>query len=149
MTAALYNNIGIPALAIVFSLPHAKNQSIPLSKAILLMPFVTNRELLSYLAHGAVKVKSLEKLIIERPEYFSNFNDCFYDTLITSVNAIQLLANIDITGCAGQNIYLKKSIRYHRAMGQRAKKICSAAPNLAMLLEDTPEKLYLNLRIKV
>lgn len=149
MTIATYNNVGIPTLAIAFTLANISNRKLPLSKAVLLMPFLMNKDLLAYLGHGAVKVKSLEKLIIENPGYFSKFNDFFYDSLSSSINAIQFLVELESVQIIDSDLILLKEIAYENSMGQRAKKINNAAPNLAKLMEDSLEKLYLNLRIEV
>lgn len=144
-----FSNLGLSALVIAFTLPHLEKKRMPVSKVVLLTPFVTNIDLLSYLAHQKVTARSLEKIVIENPLYFSNFNERFYDSLVTSLNAIQLLVDIEAVIFSEGEIALNREVEFHHDMGKRAKKIYSAASNLAILLNDSLEKLYLNLRIEV
>lgn len=149
MIHSLFNNIGISSIGICAILPYLPGRKLSLTKAMLVMPLVTNSELLNYVARKGVATKGIEKLIIENPACFSNFNDRFYDSLTTSINGVQFLINIDAVRFDGESVFAKRTIDYNDGMGERAKKIFSAAQNLASLLHDSDENLYLNLRVEL
>jgi len=146
-TAKLYNNLGIESLAIMFVLQNMKDM--PLTKALLILPMLAHRELLAYLSNGNTKIQSLEKLIIEKTSFFSNFNDRFYDSLCGSLNAIQFLHEIEFLDIKGNCLFVKSEISYEKLMGSRADKINKAASNIAKLLDESVDKLYLNFRVEL
>jgi hypothetical protein len=146
-TAKLYNNLGIESLAIIFVLQNVK--VMPLTKALLILPIFSHRELLAYLSNGHTKIQSTEKLIIEKTSFFANFNDRFYDSLCGSINAIQFLHEIGFLEVKDGNILAKSAVLYEKSMGARADKINKAAGNIAKLLSDGAEKLYLNFRVEL
>lgn len=143
----LYNNIGMAALGIAFVA--SKANPLSLSKALLILPFITHKELLNYLSKSNVKAQGLEKLIIEKAIYFSNFNRRYYDSLCISLNAIQLLNELEIAQVQNSFISVDPQFTYHEAMGLRAKKAYKASTNIALVLNDNVDKLYLNLRIEL
>lgn len=147
MSGKLYNNIGICALGIGFTLNHLKVLS--LSRAILITPIIAHRALLQYMARKTTALLSVEQLIIRNPEYFVNFNSRFYDGLTVSVNAIQFLYEMRIIDFKEGNINLQELIEYDKAMGERARKIFDASPNIAKLVNSDLVTLYSNLRIKL
>jgi hypothetical protein len=149
MSHSLFNNIGIPSIAISAILPFLPGTAMSLPKALLIMPLVTNSELLNYVARKGIFTKGLEKLIIENPTCFLNFNNRFYDSLTTSINGLQFLLNIDAVSFRDGSIFAERRIEYEDGMGDRAKKIFSAAQNLASVLHDSDENLYLNLRVEL
>ncbi len=142
----LYNNIGISALSIGFVLTAI---ALPVSKAVLILPIVSHRELLNYLSHRASKIKGLEQLIIEKTSCFSNFNKRYYDNFHASLNAIQLLNEIELIQIKDGVLIPKCSFGYSEPMGNRAEKIHKAARNIALILTEKVENLYLNLRIEL
>ncbi len=150
-TERLYNNIGIHALAILLVLQHVKTLSV--SKALLIPPIVTHNEMLKYLSNGNVKVQGVEKLIIEKTGFFTNFNSRFYDQICGAINAIQFLHEVDaISVSKGELIVNSGSnpllINGNEA-GGRAYKILKAVPNVAKILEASSENLYLNFRVEL
>jgi hypothetical protein len=143
----IYNNIGIESVATVFVLQRMK--SIPITKALLISPIISHRELLSYLSKSNVKIQSLEKLIIEKTSFFSNFNKRFYDNLCNSINTIQFLHEIELADIADNSISIRSEIQFNKDMGNRAEKIYKASANISKILAESAEKLYLNLRIEL
>lgn len=143
----LYNNIGIEAIAIMLILQKAN--SLSLAKTLLILPLVTHKELLGYLANGNVKIKSLEKLIIDKTSYFSNFNKRFYDHLCDSLNAVQFLHEIDAVEFRDSELTLKTAMPFIGATGRRGEKMQKASENIAVVLAAPVEKLYLNLRVEL
>lgn len=146
-TGNIYNNIGIEAVAVCFVLQ--KINTLDLTKAILISPIVSHRDLLNYLSHGNVKIQSIEKLIIEKTSFFSNFNKRFYDGLCGSINALQFLHEIELAEIADKKISIKSEIKFSNEMGKRAEKIHKASENIAKILSEGAEKLYLNLRVEL
>ncbi|SFI36782.1 three component ABC system middle component [Nitrosomonas sp. Nm34] len=143
----LYNNIGIAALSIAFVV--GRVSSMPLTKALLILPFITHKELLSYLSNGNVRIQGLEKLIIEKTTFFSNFNQRYYDNLCTSLNSIQLLNELEIAQIKNSILFIDHKFAYHKSMGRRTEKIYKASTNIALALNDDVEELYLSLRIEL
>jgi hypothetical protein len=142
-----YNNIGITSIAINSVLSLSKELSI--SKALLIMPLFTNKDLTSHLSRKTTEIKSIEKLISEKTPLFSNFNKRYYDSLVNSINAIQLLIDMNQISLIDGKILKKQSFKYVKSMGKRAEKINDASQNVSKLLNENTEKLYLNLRIEL
>lgn len=142
-----YNNIGITSIAINSVLSLSKELSIP--KALLIMPLFTSKDLTSHLSRKTTGIKSIEKLISEKTPLFSNFNKRYYDSLVNSINAIQLLIETNQISIIDGKLIANKSFQYMKSMGTRAEKINSASPNVSKLLNENTEKLYLNLRIEL
>lgn len=147
MTGQLYNNIGFCSLAINFTLKHF--EELPLPKVLLIMPLISHRGLLKYLSRANVKIKSIESLIINKPDYISNFNSRFYDSLSLSTNAIQLLLHSGNLHLNNNNISSTSIIAYDQTMGFRAKEVYKASNNLATILNQNTNDLYTNLRIEL
>lgn len=146
-TGNVYNNIGIEAVAVCFVLQ--KINTLDLAKAILISPIISHRDLLNYLSNGNVKIQSIEKLIIEKTSFFSNFNKRFYDGLCGSINTLQFLQEIELAEIADKKISIKSEIKFSNEMGKRAEKIYKASENIAKILSEGTEKLYLNLRVEL
>jgi hypothetical protein len=142
-----YNNLGITSIAINSVLSLSKELSIP--KALLIMPLFTSKDLTSHLSRKTTEIKSIEKLISEKTPLFSNFNKRYYDSLVNSINAIQLLIETNQISIIDGKLIANKSFQYMKSMGTRAEKINSASPNVSKLLNENTEKLYLNLRIEL
>ncbi|MBJ7278884.1 three component ABC system middle component [Marinobacter salarius] len=150
-TERLYNNIGVQALAIFLVVQHT--QILPLSKALLVSPIITHNEMLKYLSNGNVKIQGVEKLIIEKTSFFANFNNRFYDQLCSSINAIQLLHELDAI-ILNKDVLMNKGdseqlFKTGKEAGNRAFKIQKAVPNIAKIMESSAENLYLNLRVEL
>lgn len=142
-----YNNIGMSTLAIASVMNYSKE--LPVSKVILILPIVTHRELLSYLCRKTTNIRSIEKLIIDKTVCFANFNRRYYDNMCLSINSIQLLNDIETISISNSMIKLRTPIEYDRSMGERLNKIYNSAENIAHILKDNIENLYLSLRIEL
>jgi hypothetical protein len=128
-------------------LQHTK--SLSLSKALLIIPFITNAELLKYLARKDINIKSIEQLIVKKPKCFSNFNARYYDGLLVSINSIQFLAEIAVLELVNGEILLTEIIDYDKSMGKRAEKIFDASSRIADFIKSDTVNLYTNLRIQL
>ncbi|MDJ0766793.1 MAG: DUF6521 family protein [Myxococcota bacterium] len=147
MSDKLYNNLGICSLGIAFTLNHF--DKLPLSKAFLILPLITHRKLLGYLSNQRVQVKSIEKTVIDKTAFFSNFNQRYFDSIQNTINSIQFLNEIELLKLQDANLIPIKKLVYEPKMGKRANKLNSASKNISSLLTDTAEKLYLNLRVEL
>lgn len=147
MRTETLNNVAFASLAIAFVA--GKVEKMDLTKALLIMPILANKELTSYLANGRTKIKSLDKLIIDKLQCFSNFNKRYYDNLSTSINAIQFLSEMNVISVENSIISTKEKIDYASNMGTRLKLIYKASENIAELLSQETSNLYLNLRIEL
>lgn len=146
MISKNYNNIGIALIAIQATLREA--ETLPLSKVVLIYPFFTSDNLTKFLARKNSNIKSIEQLIAEKTLWFANFNNRYYDALPHSMNAIQLL--IDTKKVTFEdNLYKNTDFIYKNKMGKRAMRINKGAQKLSVLLNDTTENLYSNLRIEL
>jgi hypothetical protein len=142
-----YNNIGITSIAINSVLSLSKELSI--SKVLLIMPLFTSKDLTSHLSRKTTEIKSIEKLISEKTPLFSNFNKRYYDSLVNSINAVQLLIETNQISIIEGKLIANKSFHYMKSMGKRAENINNASQNVSKLLNENTEKLYLNLRIEL
>ena len=147
MRTGTINNVAFASLAI--ALVASKFEKIELCKVLLIMPILANKELTSYLANGRTKIKSLDKLIIDKLHCFSNFNKRYYDNLSTSINAIQFLAEMNVLSIENSFIKTIEKIDYESSMGPRIKTAEKASENIAKLLSQETSNLYLNLRIEL
>lgn len=147
MRAESLNNLAFSSVAMAMIIE--KSGSLELSKAMLIMPFLSHVELLSYLANGRTKVKGLDKLIVDKLHCFSNFNNRYYDNVVNSLNAIQFLCEVDTISLEGSIVTSISRIEYDSSMGSRIKKVEKASCNLAKVLGEDLSSLYLNLRIEL
>lgn len=145
MITDLYNNFSISSLGLIFTLNHC--ESISLSKAMLIMPFIMHKETVKYLSNEKVTIRGIDELIIDKPEYFTNFNNRFLESLPSSINAIQFLSTVGKIKLENNIVKPSSKLGYDNKMGSRAKKIDKASRNLSTILNEDVEKLYLNLRI--
>lgn len=142
-----YNNLGVGIVSLGFVL--SKAITLPLSKLFLILPFVTHSELLTYLARQSTKIQSIEKLIVDKTVCFSNFNKRYYDALTLTVEAIEYLKDLDYIQIKNGSVTLLKDFNYDKNMGTRAEKIHKTSTNIAKILKDRADNLYLNLRIEL
>lgn len=147
MIGRLYNNFGIGSLGIAYTLRHMS--PLPLSKTLLILPLISHKDLLLYLARKTTTIQSLEQLLVSHQRCFSNFNARFYDSLPTSINAIQFLAEMAIVDLVEGEIVSIRELDYVPEMGKRAKKIFDASQCLAEILKSDTAHLYTNLRIQL
>lgn len=155
MFSDLYNNEIIGSIG-VFSVI---NELSPIScaKVMLILPFLFHNDLVRYLNHSSTKVKSIEQLILKKPEFISNFNERFYDLIETSFNSILILNSLDIIYInkdgkiminEGNKNKLLKDLTKNK-IGIRASNMVKASQKLAYLLTEDVDNLYLQLRVKL
>jgi hypothetical protein len=147
MNLNYYNNLGIGVIALGAALNQSKELSI--SKVFLIFPLLSHQNLLQHLGRSTTKIRSIEKLIVEKTSCFSNFNKRYSDSLVLTFNSLQYLNDMGYLVIVKNNAVLSKPFEYNRKMGGRANKIFKASENIALLLKEKPEKLYLNLRVEL
>lgn len=148
LISRLFNNFGILSVSIVFT-AREFDGPLPITKALLVAPFVSHRRLLDHLSRKNVTDPNIEKLLVERTDCFANFNARFYDNLCESLNAIQFLVDLEIAAIEGRSLRLIKDLPTDSGLGKRAQKIEKAAPNIAALLNSKSSDLYSSLRIQI
>lgn len=141
-----YNNVGLCVAALASVLEHTGR--LPLAKAMLVMPLVMHEGTLSFLSKTNIRKRGAAALSSMRPELFANFNSRFEDSLILSLNAIQLLAHLGYASL-GQELVLEQSMEINDEFGKRVQRIVKATPNIAALLDGPVEELYLNFRVQL
>lgn len=149
----IYNNEILGCIGIYSVIKHIK--SISSAKALLILPLVFQNDLVSYISRSNVNVKSIEQLILRKPELISNFNERFYALLKVSVNSILMLHALGFLAInpngrielLGEGDFIPSYEK--RVIGNRAIHIVKASSRVAKLLEDKVENLYLQLRVKL
>lgn len=141
-----YNNVGLCATALASVIEHSGR--LPLSKALLVMPLVMHDATISFLSKGNIRKREAAALASTKPEFFVNFNSRFEESLVLSLNAIQLLVHlgyakllVDLVPAMGMQI--------GDEFGRRALRIVKATPNIAALLDSPVDELYSNFRIQL
>lgn len=147
MNTSYYNNLGIGVIALSSVLNQSNELSIP--KLFLIFPLVSHLKLLRHLSRKTTKIISIEKLIVEKIEFFSNFNKRYIDSLVLTTNALQYLNDTGHVKILDGVVSLEKPLKYQKKMGNRAESIFNASKNISLILEEPPEKLYLNLRVEL
>lgn len=142
-----YNNIGLEALAILFVVQVSGRMN--LANSLLILPILLHKGMLANLSRANVEVLGIEKYLIEKTSFFSNFNNRYYDSLIPSFNAIQLLVDLKILQLKNGDLICNDKIGFEAKMGKRAQKFFKASSNVAALLQEKPETLYLNTRVQL
>ncbi|EOB6545762.1 three component ABC system middle component [Vibrio vulnificus] len=123
------------------------SRKMSIDKVLLIYPLVYQKPMLSALASKKTIYNSLEKLLIEHPEWFSNFDNIYYSTLSLSINAIQYMNEMEHIDISNGVITLKKDIQYNKKMGLDVNKYFSSSTCISNLLNKPSDYLYLNLRI--
>jgi len=147
MNLSYYNNISIGIVSLGIVLNQSKELSI--SKIFLIFPLLSHQKLAQHLGRKTTKIKSSEKLIVEKTSFFSNFNKRYTDSLVVTINALQYLNDMGYVKIYDGKVILEKPFEYNKKMGNRANKIFNASGNIALILRENSNKLYLNLRVQI
>jgi hypothetical protein len=143
-----FNNIGLVTIAISETLAHSSS-GIQISKVPLIFPTVMHRQTLNYLSRSNTNISGFTSLLIEHPEFFTNFWRRYESSFADSFNAVLLLCEIGVGQLKDRTLHFVKPLEGIDLMGSRAKKISKAGLNVDRILRSTAEELYLNLRIKL
>lgn len=141
-----YNNVGLCATALLAVMAHAPRLSLP--KAMLVMPLVMHDATVRHLGNGAVAWRGAATLAASRPDLFINFDSRFAESLVMSVNAIQLVIEAQYVRFDG-DLVLVNPVAIDPSFGKRAQRIAKASGHIAALLGSPTDELYLNFRVKL
>ncbi|MGK0271793.1 MAG: hypothetical protein ACI88H_002459 [Cocleimonas sp.] len=147
MNLSYYNNISIGIIALGAVINQSKE--LPISKLFLIFPLLSHQKLLQHLGRKTTNIKSTEQLIVDKMSCFANFNKRYCDSLVLTVNALQYLNDMGYIEINSGKVILVKPFEYHKKMGKRAMKMFNASENIAHILKDNSNKLYLNLRVEI
>ncbi len=142
------NNIGIATVAISEALSKSTT-GIQLAKVPLIFPTIMHRQTLDYLSRSNVSISGFASLLIEHPEFFTNFWRRYESSLTDSFNAVLLLCEIGAARLEDHSLHHIRNLNQINLMGKRAIKISKAAANVDRILQSSAEELYLNLRVKL
>ncbi|MER1986617.1 MAG: three component ABC system middle component [Solibacillus sp.] len=146
----LYNNELIAAISILSVLKHLKQGTTAL--LVLVLPIISEKKTLNFLAKQNTKIRSIEELILKNPETIVNFNNRYLSNLGTSINAIFLLKEMQLIQINGNVIsYIDDNeIDFSsKQLGARLEKIINCSEKLSYILEDKIENIYLQLRVNL
>lgn len=141
-----YNNIGVCAATIGCVLQEYGALSFP--KILLIMPLAMHEATIRFLAKGNVKARQVAAFSSLDPEFVANFNERFQQSLVVTMNALQLLMELGYLEYDG-NFRLLKTFEIDEEFGKRTQLIARAARNISTLLMSSDDELYLNLRVKL
>jgi len=141
-----FNNIGVCATAIGATLNHSG--SLTLAKVMIIVPLVMHDATLRFLANGRVRERQVAAFTSARPDLIANFNERFVDSLVTNLNAVQLLITLGLARYDGE-LTLLQPFKVTPEFGKRAALIEKASKNISALLSSSDEDLYLNFRVKL
>lgn len=147
MVNSEYNNLGIGIISIMSVLN--KLEVLAIEKVFLILPIITNSELLSYLGRKDVEMMGIEQLIPHKIKCFVNFNKRFYDNLSVCINSLQYLFDMKYISINGSLIMKNKDLPFDKKMGKRAERIYNASERISKLLKENSNKLYLNLKVEL
>ena len=147
MVNSEYNNLGIGIISIMSVLN--KLEVLAIEKVFLILPIITNSELLSYLGRKDVEMMGIEQLIPHKIKCFVNFNKRFYDNLSLCINSLQYLFDMKYISINGSLIMKNKDLPFDQKMGKRAERIYNASERISKLLKENSNKLYLNLKVEL
>nr|WP_144922663.1 three component ABC system middle component [Paenibacillus bovis] len=150
-----FNNEVLGLIAIYYVLKHAHKMSS--AKVMLILPLAFHNNIVRYINDSRTDVKSIDQLIIKKPEFFSNFNERFYSLLEISANSTLILAAMNLISIQKDGmIVLKDSDESlllesteKKDIGIRAFNIVKASKGIGKLLNQRKENLYLQLRVEI
>lgn len=144
MKIDFYNNIAINSFAI-HSVLHEKRQLI-ISEVSLILPIITHKDMLNSIRRYNQPINFIE-YFINNIEFFYNFAERYEDTIISTINSLQLLNEVGVIKIDGDIIVLKKPLPAIKNIGNRAKIIRQASQKLSILISDDVKAFYLQARI--
>lgn len=147
-----FNNEAFGMVAISGVLKHAGH--LPISKIMLILPFLSHKETVSYLKGANSVVRSLEELIAKKGSLFSNFQDRYQYLLPIGLNSLLLLKEMKIIRETGEGDYSYNEecgFQFrHSSLGKRSLLVYEASSKLANILKDKEaSELYLHLRVQL
>ncbi|WP_025722463.1 three component ABC system middle component [Paenibacillus polymyxa] len=149
----IFNNEMIGCIAMYSVIRHL--DSLSTAKAMLILPIAFHNQVVSYIGRANTEIKSIEQLLLRKPDLLANFNGRFYSLLEVSVNCIAILVALKFVSVNSEgtiNVLKDKNFipsREKKVIGSRASRIIDSASQIAKLFDDHVENLYLQLRVKL
>lgn len=149
----IFNNEMIGCIAMYSVIMHL--ESLSTAKAMLILPIAFHNQLVSYIGRANTDIKSIEQLLLRKPDLLANFNGRFYSLLEVSVNCIAILVALKFVSVNSKgkiNVLKDKDFipsKEKKVIGSRASRIIDSASQIAKLFDDDVENLYLQLRVKL
>ncbi|BDU25219.1 hypothetical protein D3C87_791260 [compost metagenome] len=145
----LYNNEGVALVAILSVM--SKMKTLEYSKVFLILPFLLNDNLVSFLKNKNAKVIGIQDLVSRRIGSFLNFNGSFKNFYALTFNAVCIAEELKFIKMESNSIiYLENSFDLQSdSLGSRAKNIVAASEKLQVILEIEAIELYSSLKIEL
>lgn len=145
----LSQNELIGTVAIQSALENSIGHSLPLSKAMLVLPLLFDKAVRSVLKRKNSVVLGSKDLLISNPTAFVTIRVRYEDLTITSLNAILLAQEIGLVTLVGNCLVLKKKIFFlnNQEIGKNALDILASGPKLGLILDEDAADLYQTFRI--
>lgn len=149
----IFNNEMIGCIAMYSVIRHL--ESLSTAKAMLILPIAFHNQVISYIGRANTDIKSIEQLLLRKPDLLANFNGRFYSLLEVSVNCIAILVALKFVSVNSKgeiNVLKDKDFipsKEKKVIGSRASRIIDSASQIAKLFDDDVENLYLQLRVKL
>jgi hypothetical protein len=147
----LSQNELIGTVAIQSALDNSERRSLPLSKAMLVLPLVFDRAIRAVLKRKNSIVLSSKDLLISNPAAFITIRARYDDLIITSLNTIILAKEIGMVSMKDDLLVLERQLfsRDGLVVGKIALDILDAGPKLGIILGEAAEDLYQTFRIEL
>ncbi|GGJ13053.1 three component ABC system middle component [Paenibacillus hunanensis] len=146
----IYNNEVFAALVIYNVIK--KMNTIELTKALLIMPFISHKQTMKFLKNENTRINGIEEFIVKKPRFFLNFNDRYYSLLTVSLNSIMLLAELEVVSIENDWLLVNEMKPMDITLencGERIFDVTKAIDKLSKLLNEKKENLYLQLRVEL
>jgi hypothetical protein len=147
----LIQNELIGTVAIQSALENSKLNSLPLAKAMLVLPLLFDSAIRSILKRKNSVVLSSKDLLISNPTAFITVRARYEDLTITSLNTILLTQELGIATLKNNDLVLKEKIFFQSSseIGKIALDILAAGPKLGLILSEATSDLYQTFRIEL
>lgn len=141
----------IGTVALQIALENSPDQSLSLSKAMLILPLIFDRTIRSILKRKNSVVLSSKDLIISNPSAFTAVRAKYEDLTVTSLNTILLAKELGMITLEDQSLNLRSKIFFRDTtdIGKIATEIFDSGPKLGLILGESALDLYQTFRIEL
>ena len=127
-------------------------EQLEITKALLIEPLLSYKSIREYMKKSNSKVRSIEELIVKQNIAFSNFDKRFEDKLPFSINAILLMAQLQLMRVDKNKLVFTGDLFdfTEKTLGKPAQEVIAASKNMAqILMKEDASSLYLSLRVEI
>lgn len=138
-------------VALQSALENSYEDRLSLAKAMLVLPLLFDKAVLSVLKNRNSVVLSSKDLLISKPSAFITIRARYGDLTITSLNTIILARELGMVLLDDDCLILKKKIfsRNQTNIGTSAMDLLKAGPKLGLVLSESALNLYQTFRIEL